>query len=137
MSEPNVLVNFRLDSEHPMKLRWLATDGVPGDGYKPQIVAIKLSDGYRLALDSSAIVELVAPDPQGGRGAYLITFNGMVGYTANHPDRARIDRLDQEDIDYDLELIHDDDGRVAIPGEDYQLTERPRARATKLSRRDA
>jgi hypothetical protein len=134
MSEPNVLVNFRLDAEHPLRLRWLASDGMPGDGYKPQIVAIRFTDGYRVAIDASAIVEQVAP---GGGGAFLVTFNGMVGYAANHPDRARIDRLDSEEVDYELEVIHDDSGRVAIPGEDYEVVDRPVARATKLSRRDA
>ena len=137
MSEPNVLVNFRLTGEQPVKLRWLANDGSPGDGYKPQVVAVRLNDGYRRAIDGSAIVEQVAPDPHGGQGAYILTFNGMVGYAANHPDRSRIDRLDTEDIDYDLELVHDDSGRVAIPGEDYEVLERPRAKATKLSRRGA
>lgn len=137
MSEPNALVHFRLDPEHPVRLRWLATDGVPGDGYKPQVVGVRFHDGYRIAIDGSAIVEQVAPDPQGGRGGYMVTFNGMVGYAADHPDRARIDRLDVEDVEYDLELIHDDSGRVAIPGEDYTLIERPFARATKLSRRGA
>ena len=48
MSEPNVLVNFRLDKDQPLRLRWLATDGVPGDGYKAQITAIKLSGGAKL-----------------------------------------------------------------------------------------
>ena len=45
MSEPNVLVNFRLDKDAPLRFNWLATDGVPGDGYKAQITAIKLTGG--------------------------------------------------------------------------------------------
>ena len=47
MSEPNVLVNFRLDKEKPLRLRWLATDGVPGDGYKAQVTAVVLPDGTK------------------------------------------------------------------------------------------
>ena len=35
MSEPNVLVNFRLDTDRPMRLRWLATNGVPGAYHGP------------------------------------------------------------------------------------------------------
>ncbi len=137
MSEPNVLVNFRLDKDRPLRLRWLATDGVPGDGYKPQITAIKLRDGKRLAMDNSAILEQTAPDPGGGIGAYLMTFNGMVGYAADHPDRASVDALEDQEIDYDLELVHDDSGRVAVENTDYQILERPRAWAHKLTRRNA
>lgn len=135
MSEPNVLVNFRLDRDRPLRLRWLASDGVPGDGYKAQITAIRLADGQRLAMDGSAIVEQTAPDPNGGAGAYLMTFNGMVGYHVDHPDRAAIDRLEDQEIEYDLELVHDDSGRVAVEGEDYKILERPRGRAHRLSRR--
>jgi hypothetical protein len=135
MSEPNVLVNFRLDKDRPMRLRWLATDGVPGDGYKAQVTAVKLVDGAKLQLDGSAIIEQTAPDPTGGIGAYLLTFNGMVGYAADHPDRKHIDALDDQEIDYDLEFVHDDTGRVAIDDEDFKIVERPRAWAHKLSKR--
>ena len=134
-SEPNLLVNFRLDKDRPLRLRWLATDGVPGDGYKAQVTAIRLADGHRLAMDGSAIVEQTAPDPGGGVGAYVMTFNGMVGYHVDHPDRAQVDRLDDQEIDYDLELVHDDTGRVAVEGEDYKILERPRGWAHKLTRR--
>ena len=137
MSEPNVLVSFRLAKDQPLRLRWLATDGVPGDGYKPQITVIKLSDGSKLAMDRTAILEQTAPDPAGGMGAYLMTFNGMVGYAADHPDRARVDALDDEEIEYELELTHDESGRVALEHQDYEILDRPRGRAHKLSRRDA
>jgi hypothetical protein len=136
MSAPNVLVNFRLDRETPLRLKWLATDGVPGDGYKAQITAIRLDDGTHLAMDSSAILEHTEPDPGGGIGGYQLTFTGMVGYAADHPDRAHIDRLEDQQVDYDLELVHDDSGRVAIDGEDYRIVERPRGWARKLTRRD-
>jgi hypothetical protein len=135
MSEPNVLVNFRLDKDRPLRLRWLATDGVPGDGYKAQVTAIRLLDGGRLEMDSSAILEQTAPDPSGGRGGYLMTFNGMVGYAADHPDRSTIDALSDQEIDYDVEFVHDDSGRAAIENEDYKIVERPRGVVKKLPRR--
>ena len=135
MSEPNVLVNFRLDKDRPLRLRWLATDGVPGDGYKPQVTAIRLPDGTKLAMDASAILEQSAPDPVGGRGAYLVTFNGMVGYAADHPDRSTIDALADQEIDYDLEFVHDDSGQPAVEDRDYKIVERPRGHVTKLPRR--
>jgi len=131
MSE-NVLVNFRLDKDQPVRLRWLATDGVPGDGYKAQITAVKLTNGAKLAMDRSAIVEQTAPDPDGGPGAYLVTFNGMVGFATDHPERAIVEKLSQEDIEYDLEFVHDDTGRVATEGTDYTIIERPRGWARNV-----
>ena len=135
MSEPNVLVSFRLDKEEPLRFRWMATDGVPGDGYKPQITAIKLPGGGRLEMDGSAILEQTAPDPGGGLGAYLMTFSGMVGYAADHPDRTHIDSLDDQQVEYELAFIHDDSGRVAIENEDYKVIERPRGWLRKLSKK--
>jgi hypothetical protein len=136
MSESNVLVNFRLDRDRPIRVKWHATDGVPGDGYKAQVTTIKLDDGSLLKMDSSAILEHTAPDPAGGIGAYMVTFNGMVGYAADHPDRARIEQLTDEEISYDLTFIRDDDdGRLAVEGEDYEIRDQPRAMAHKISRR--
>ncbi|MBX3157120.1 MAG: hypothetical protein KF773_14185 [Deltaproteobacteria bacterium] len=136
MSEPNVLVNFRLDRDTPIRVKWHATDGVPGDGYKAQITTIHFDDGSRLQMDSSAILEQTAPDPTGGIGAYMVTFNGMVGYASDHPDRARIEKLEDEAIGYDLTFIRDDDdGRLAVEGEDYEIRDKPRAMAHKISRR--
>ena|SRR6188474_1709812 len=138
MSDPNALVNFRLDRDQPMRIRWFATDGVPGDGYKAQVTAIHLADGTVLAMDASAILEHTAPDPSGGIGAYLVTFNGMVGFAADHPDRARIDQLLDEAIGYDMSFIRDDDsGRLAVAGEDYEIRDQPRGMAHKMSRRHA
>src|SRR4051812_19285167 len=114
MSEPNALVNFRLDRDTPMRIKWLATDGVPGDGYKAQVTMIKLDDGAVLHMDSSAILEQTAPDPAGGIGAYLVTFNGMVGFASDHPDRARVDELGDEEIAYVMTFFHEDSGRLAI-----------------------
>ena len=136
MSLPTVLVNFRLDRERPVRVKWLASDGVPGDGYKAQIVAIKLLDGARLEMDSSAIMEQTAPDATGGRGAYQVTFNGMVGFAVDHRDRERIERIEDEEIDYELVFV-DDEGRLAVEDQDYKIIERPRAMAHKLSHRDS
>lgn len=132
MSEPNLLVNFRLDQDQPLRLRWLATDGVPGDGYKAQVTAVKLSVG-RLPMDRTAIMERTVADPDGGLGAYLLTFNGMVGFAADHPDRALLEKLGEEEIDYELVFVHDESGRVAVEGTDYTVVERPRAWARKLA----
>lgn len=137
MSEPNALVNFRLDRDRPMRIKWHATDGVPGDGYKAQVTVIKLGDGSTLEMDSTAILEQTAPDPAGGIGAYLVTFNGMVGFASDHPDRPRIDKLEDEEIGYDMAFIREDSGRVAVEGEDYEVRDCPRGMAHKLSRRDA
>jgi len=137
MSEPNALVNFRLDRDRPMRIKWLATDGVPGDGYKAQVTTIRLDDGATLAMDSSAILEQTAPDPAGGIGAYLVTFNGMVGFAGDHPDRRRIDQLEDEEIGYDMVFIRERDGYLAVEGEDFEIRDRPRATAHKLARRDA
>jgi len=137
MSEPNALVNFRLDRDRPMRIRWHATDGVPGDGYKAQVTVIRLDDGATLEMDSSAILEQTAPDPGGGLGAYLVTFNGMVGYASDHRDRPRIDKLEDEEITYDMIFLREDDGRIAVEGEDYEIREHPRGMAHKLTRRNA
>jgi hypothetical protein len=137
MAESNVLVNFRLDREKPLRFKWLATDGVPGDGYKAQVTAIRLKDGGRLEMDSSAILEHTAPDAAGGLGAYLLTFNGMVGYAPDHPDRRRVEALLDEEIDYDLEFFHEENGRVAVENEDYKILDRPRGTVHKLSNRNA
>ncbi|MBA2541946.1 MAG: hypothetical protein H0V17_20040 [Deltaproteobacteria bacterium] len=133
MSEPNVLVNFRLDRDKPARVKWLATDGVPGDGYKAQFTSIRLDDGSTRAMDSAAIMEQTAPDPAGGLGAYLVTFNGMVGFASDHPDRGRINQISDGEIDYDLTFVSDE-GRVAVEDEDYKIVERPRGAVHNLSR---
>jgi hypothetical protein len=135
MSEPNVLVNFRLDKEKPLRVRWLATDGVPGDGYKAQVTTILLPNNVRLTMDSSAILEQAHADAGGGIGAYFVTFNGMVGYAADHADRAKIDGFEDQEIEYELDFIHEESGRVAVAEEDYKITDKPRGWAHKLSKR--
>lgn len=134
MSEPNVLVNFRLDKEAPLRFRWLATDGVPGDGYKAQVTAIKLAGGAVLEMDGSSIVEQTAPDAAGGLGAYMLTFSGMVGYASDHPNRKQIDKLDDQQVEYDLVFVHDDSERIAVENEDYKIIEKPRGWLRKLSK---
>src|ERR1041384_6622742 len=137
MSEPNVLVNFRLDRDRAMRIRWHATDGVPEDGYRAQVTVFRLDDGATLEMDSSAILEQTAPDPAGGIGAYMVTFNGMVGYAADHRDRPRIDKLEDEEIGYDMVFIRERDGELAVEGEDYEIREHPRGMVHKLTRRNA
>lgn len=134
MRESNVLVNFRLDPDTPVKLRWFATDGVPGDGYKAQITAIVLANGDRLEMQDSSILEQTGADAGGGLGAYALAFNGMVGYAADHGDRARVELLLEEEVDYELAFVRED-GRVAVVDEDYKIVERPRAMARKVSHR--
>jgi len=138
MSEPNVLVNFRLDRDRPMRVRWLATDGVPGDGYKPQVTAITLKNGTRIEMDDSSIMEQTGADPAGGIGAYFVTFNGMVGFAADSPYRKAIDKLTDEEVAYELEFVKDNFGgeeRVAVPDEDYKILDQPPGQAHKLSKR--
>jgi hypothetical protein len=132
MSAPNVLVNFRLDKDRALRLKWLATDGAPGDGWKAQVTAIKLMDGARLTMDRSAIMEQTAVDPDGGVGGYLMTFKGMVGFAADHPDRKIVDELIDQEIDFDFEIVHDESGRVAVENTDFRIVERPRGLAKKL-----
>lgn len=132
----NVLVNFRLNPDRPLRLKWLATDGVPGDGYKAQITAVWIG-ATKLELDTSAILEQTAPDPAGGLGGYLMTFNGMVGYAEDHPDRKHVEALDDAEIKYDLTFVHEDTERLAIEDEDYKVLERPPAMAHKISGRGA
>jgi hypothetical protein len=129
------LVSFRLGADQPLRLRWLAGDGTPGDGYKAQITAVKLMDGSRLAMHSSAIIEQTAPDHGGGAGAYIMTFNGMVGFAADHPDRAIVDAIVDQEIEYDLDFVHDETGRIAVENTDYRIVERPRGTARTLAKK--
>jgi hypothetical protein len=130
----NVLVNFRLDEQRPVRLKWFATDGVPGDGYKAQVTAV-IVGGKRLAMDGSAILEQTAPDPAGGIGGYVVVFNGMVGFADDHPDRRYVEALTDAEIAYELAFVHDDDGRLAVEDQDYKIVERPAGMAHKISGR--
>jgi len=132
----NVLVNFRLNPDRPVRVKWIATDGVPGDGYKAQVTAVSIA-GVKLSMDHSAILEQTAADPAGGIGGYMVTFNGMVGFADDHPDRKHVDGLTDAEIEYELEFVHDEDGRVAIENQDYRILERPNGMAHKISARNA
>jgi hypothetical protein len=124
----NVMVSFRLDRETPLRIRWAATDGVPGDGYKAQVTAIVLPDGTRLAMHGSSIMEQAQ---QASGDEYTVTFTGMVGYASDHADFAHVEKLTDVEVDYELEFVHDD-GRTAAPS-DFEVLERPRARAKNLA----
>jgi hypothetical protein len=130
----NVLVNFRLNPDRPLRLKWLATDGVPGDGYKAQITAVKIQK-KTIEMDSSAILEQSAPDPGGGVGGYMVTFNGMVGFAEDHPHRKFVETLEDVEIEYDLTFVHEESERVAVEDEDYKILERPNAMAHRISGR--
>jgi hypothetical protein len=134
MSEPNVLVSFRLERETPLRVKWLASDGVPGDGYKAQITAVILPTGQRLAMHGSSILEQTHPDPGGGAHAYLMTFTGVVGYAHDHADRPHVEALADSEIDYELEFVAED-GRIAVAEQDYHITERPPGMARVLSKK--
>jgi hypothetical protein len=130
----NVLVNFRLNPDRPVRLKWLATDGVPGDGYKAQITAVKVKQ-KTIEMDSSAILEQSAPDPAGGVGGYMVTFNGMVGFGDDHPHRKFVETLEDAEIEYDLTFVHEESERVAVEDQDYKILERPSAMAHRISGR--
>jgi hypothetical protein len=61
-----------------------------------------------------------------------MTFNGMVGFAADHPDRKIVDELIDQEIDFDFEIVHDESGRVAVENTDFRIVERPRGLAKKL-----
>ncbi|MFN0252517.1 MAG: hypothetical protein ACKV2T_36910 [Kofleriaceae bacterium] len=130
----NVLVNFRLNPDRPLRLKWLATDGVPGDGYKAQIIAVKVKQ-KTIEMDKTAILEQSAADPTGGVGAYMVTFNGMVGFGEDHPHRKFVESLEDVEIDYELTFVHEESERVAVEDEDYKIIERPAGMAHRISGR--
>jgi len=118
-----------LGRDNPMRLRWLATDGAPGDGYKAQVTAIVLPDGTRLAMHGSSILEQA--QPAGDDGSYTVTFTGMVGYQAEHADYPHVEKLSNSEVDYELEFVHED-GRIAEDSA-FEVVDRPRAIATNLA----
>jgi hypothetical protein len=122
----NVIVNFHLARQSPLRVKWSATDGAPGDGYKAQVTAIVLPDGTRLAMHGSAILEKTEPD-----GAdFIVTFTGMVGYAEDHADFGHVSKLTEAEVDYELEFVHED-GHNA-PADQFEITDRPRALAKKI-----
>jgi hypothetical protein len=130
-AKANVLVNFRLDPATPIRVAWMAADGTPTDGYKPQITAIVLANGARLAMDASAILEHATAGA--GAGEFAISFTGMVGFAADHADRARVEGIAAEEaVDYEIAFVRAEDGKLAALGTDYTVTARPQATARKL-----
>ena len=121
-----------LGRENPMRVRWRATDGAPGDGYKAQVTALVLPDGTRLAMHGSSILEQAQP---GDDGEFAITFTGMLGYAPEHADYAHVAKLSEADVDYELEFVHDDGHSAASDA--YDVLDCPRATATNLAHRDA
>ena len=123
-----------LGRENPMRVRWRATDGAPGDGYKAQVTALILPDGTRLAMHGSSILEQAQPAPDDD-GEFAITFTGMLGYAPEHADYAHVAKLSEADVDYEFEFVHDDGHTAADDA--FDVVERPRATATNLAHRDA
>ena len=117
-----------LGRDNPMRVRWLADDGAPGDGYKAQVTAIVLPDGTRLAMHGSSILEQAQP---AGDDVYTVTFTGMVGYQAEHADYPHVEKLTTADVDYELEFVHEDGGIAEASA--FEVVERPRAIATNLA----
>lgn len=120
------MVRFTLGRESPLRVKWLATDGKPGEGYKAQVTAIVLPDGTRLAMHGSSILEQTQADGD----EYAVTFTGMVGYAEDHADFAHVSKLTDAEVDYEIEFVHED-GQTA-PADQFQIVDRPRARAQKL-----
>lgn len=124
-----IMLRVVLGRDNPMRVRWLATDGVPGDGYKAQVTALVLPDGTRLAMHGSSIMEQAQ---QAGGDTYAITFTGMIGYAKDHADYAHVEPLVDAEVDYEVEFVHEE-GRNASP-DDFEVVDRPRAIATNLAR---
>jgi hypothetical protein len=131
MSE-QVMLRVVLGRENPMRVRWRATDGAPGDGYKAQVTALVLPDGTRLAMHGSSVMEQAQPTDD---GEFAVTFTGMIGYAPEHADYAHVEQLSDTDVDYEIEFVHED-GHTA--GADaFDIVERPRATATNLAKSGA
>ena len=120
------MVRFTLGRETPLRVKWLAGDGSPGDGYKAQVTAIVLPDGTRLAMHGSSILEQAQRDGDD----FVVTFTGMVGYAEDHADFAHVSKLTDAEVDYEIEFVHED-GHSA-PADQFQIVDRPRAHAKKL-----
>ena len=120
------MVSFRLARETPLRVKWSATDGAPGEGYKAQVTAIILPDGTRLAMHGSSILEQTQEDGDG----FLVTFTGVVGYAEDHADYAPVSALTETEVDYELEFVHED-GHNA-PADQFEIVDRPRAIAKKI-----
>jgi hypothetical protein len=126
MSE-QVMLRVVLGREQPMRLRWLGTDGAPGDGYKAQVIAVVLPDGTRLGMHGSSVLEQTTLHGD----EYHVTFTGMIGYAADHADYAHVEKLASADVDYEIDFVHED-GHSA-PAGTFEVVEQPRALAQNLA----
>jgi hypothetical protein len=124
----HVLLNFRLDRAHPIRVRWLAKDGAPREGYKAQITCIVTAHG-RLPMDHTAIVETTARDGE----RYVVTFSGMVGYPEGHRDRPVVDKVTDGDVAYELGFFRAD-GSAAVAGEHFAIEDAPPAHVHRVDK---
>lgn len=128
-----LMIAFQLKADTPVRIRWRATDGAPGDGYKSQITAIILPDGKRITIGANEIVEACIPDPASADRDYNVSFAGVVTYGEDHPDYAVVSLIGEDRVEYDLEFVRRD-GTRAVEGEDFAVRERPPALAARLAR---
>ena len=117
-----------LGRDNPMRLRWNATDGAPGDGYKAQVTALVLPDGTRLAMHGSSVMEQAQ---HAGDNMYTVTFTGMIGYEPGHADYDHVAALTDAEVDYDIEFVHED-GHTATD-DAFEIIDRPPALAKNLA----
>ena len=100
------------------------TDGVPGDGYKAQITAIKLAGGVQ-ARDGWQRDPRADRTRRGRRHRRVpadVQRHGRLRGRSSRP-QARSTQLDDQQVEYDLAFIHDDSGPAS----------RSRARTTRSS----
>ena len=108
---------------------------MPGDGYKAQITAVKLA---RLHAGDGRL-----GDPRADRAGSRRRHRRLHGDVQRHGRvRARITRISRRvealtdaEIEYELEFVHDETGRIAVENEDYKILERPAGMAHKISGR--
>lgn len=127
MSE-QVMLRVVLGRDNPLRLRWNATDGAPGDGYKAQVTALVLPDGTRLAMHGSSVMEQAQ---HAGDNTYTVTFTGMVGYPPGHADYDHVAKLTDAEVDYDIEFVHEDGHTAAEDA--FEIVDRPPALAKNLA----
>jgi hypothetical protein len=129
-----VMIAFQLKADAPVRIKWKAQDGHPGDGYKSQITAIILPDGKRITIGANEIVEACIPDPSTADRHYNLSFAGVVTYAEDHPHYAVVQTIDEDRVGYDLEFVRPDGSR-AIEEQDFELVARPPALAARMGKR--
>jgi hypothetical protein len=128
-----VMIAFQLKADTPVRIRWRAQDGAPGDGYKSQITAIILPDGKRITIGANDIVEACIPDPASADRDYNLSFAGVVNYGDDHPDFDVVETITEDRVSYDLEFVRRDGSR-AVEEQDFELLARPPALAARMTR---